>query len=57
MPQTIWQILNHLAIWQAHQITLLKGDKSGNTGFNEVINISQILEKIYISRIKACIYY
>jgi uncharacterized damage-inducible protein DinB len=35
MPQTIWQILNHLAIWQAHQITLLKGGKSGNAGFSE----------------------
>lgn len=35
MPQTIWQILNHLTIWQAHQIALLKGGKSGNARFNE----------------------
>lgn len=35
MPQTIWQILNHLAVWQAHQIALLEGDKQGNAGFNE----------------------
>lgn len=35
MPQTIWQILNHLTIWQAYQIAMLKGDKPGNTGFNE----------------------
>jgi len=35
MPQTIWQILNHLAIWQTHQIMLLKGDKSGNATFDE----------------------
>ena len=35
MPQTIWQILNHLTIWQAHQISLLKGGKLDNAGFNE----------------------
>lgn len=36
MPQTIWQILNHLSIWQAYQINLLDGLCSSVTDeFNE----------------------
>lgn len=33
-PKTIWQILNHLVIWQEHQILQLKG-LEGNIGINE----------------------
>ena len=28
-PKNIWQILNHLIIWQGYQIKLLKGEKPG----------------------------
>lgn len=32
-PKNIWQILNHLVIWQAYQIKLLKGE--GTNHINE----------------------